>query len=76
MKEKANGYIVIGLLLLFAFATGVMFEIKHPENPRLNNGIDSIFTDDSTYIIRFTIDSVYENTDAEEGSEVETFRNY
>jgi hypothetical protein len=67
MTNESKGYIVIAFLLFFIFINGIINGAKYPPSPRLNNGVDSVFTEDSVYIMHFTIDSVYENQeDAED----------
>jgi glucose uptake protein GlcU len=68
MKEQTNENIDSGLtffviaaivILLLIVGIGMCNKNKTEESLRSKNGIDTLYTDDSGYIIHFTIDSAF-----------------
>ena len=68
MKEETNQNVDRGLisLVVMSIVIGIIIILlvnsgknKAANTPRTKNGIDTIYTDDSGYIIRFNIDSAF-----------------
>jgi hypothetical protein len=60
--KKTIGWLLTVIVVgIFAFIiSGTKMCNKPKPNPRLKNGVDTLYTDDSGYTIRFYIDSVFE----------------